>query len=145
MKIMIEIIPHKNQRYDTAGDWQLDIDPADPDWPKGGELLTIRVSDTGDWKSNMLVAIHELAEAVLCKAHGVTGEQVDAWDMGPGRAMKEPGNDHRAPHFNEHSVAEYIEHALARELISWPEHEKNLDKLEWKDEKDTGISHASKR
>ncbi len=142
MKIIIEVIPHKSQRYDTCGDWQ---------WTEFVEgtsalpyaALRIRVSDTGNWRSNMLIACHELVEAVLCKAHGITGEQVDAWDItGPGKYLDEPGDHANSPYRWEHCVAEQVERMLAREMIAWQEHEAHIAELERKDENLTGSSLA---
>ena len=73
-RIFIETIPHSKQRYETCGDWW---------WDDDGETLQIRVSDTGDWRYNAAVAIHELTEVLLCRDHGVSQEAADGFDMGP--------------------------------------------------------------
>jgi hypothetical protein len=56
MKIVIETIPHLDQRYKTCGDWFYE-----------GEDLHIKVSDLKDWKKEATIAVHELVEAILCK------------------------------------------------------------------------------
>jgi hypothetical protein len=120
-RIVIEVIPHKDQRYPTAGDWQFHPEL---------DGLRIRVSDTGDARSNMLVALHEMVEALLCREHGVSGDVVDAWDMGPGAEMDEPGDDPSAPYHVEHRVADVVERLVAIEMISWQQHERNIEKLD---------------
>ena len=64
----------------------------------------MRVSALTDWRHSALIAVHELVEALLCKAHGVTTEAVDTWDMGPGHELDEPGDDPRAPYHREHEL-----------------------------------------
>ena len=109
MEIHIKTIPHGEQRYSTTGDWW---------W--AGETLEMRVSVLGDWRYSVLIALHELVEALLCKAHGVTTDAVDAWDMGPGANLEEPGDDPRAPYHREHDAASALERMLAHEFgIDW--------------------------
>ena len=69
MKVTIEVIPNNQQRYSTCGDWQWD-----------GDNLTISVSKMGDWRYEMLVAFHELAECLICRHRGIQQEQVDDFD-----------------------------------------------------------------
>jgi len=83
----------------------------------------------------MLIAVHELVEAILCKAHGVSQETVDKWDMGTGKALQEPGNDPRAPYHAEHVVAEGVEAIVGSHLkIEWLEHTHNVWNLELPDD-----------
>lgn len=105
-KITISVIPHTQQRYDTIGDWKLT-----------GSSLRISVSDTGDGRANACLAIHELVEALLCAARGISTDVVDEFDIrGPGASLDEPGDDPRAPYYNEHQVATLIENHLRTEL-----------------------------
>lgn len=69
-KIVIEVIPHGYHRLPNSlgGDWFFDA----------SGNLTVRVSDMGDWRYNFLLARHELDEAMLCLAAGITTEMVDA-------------------------------------------------------------------
>lgn len=112
MKILIETIPHDKQRYPTVGDWESTDPPG-----SGDSQLRIRVSETGDWKYNALIAVHELVEALLCKSAGISGEQVDQFDKtflarsGPGPL--EPGDDPNAPYHIQHSIATTMENVLA--------------------------------
>ena len=113
MRIHIETIPHQEQRYSTTGDW----------WWAGDNTLELRVSDLGDWRHSALIALHELVEAWLCKAHGITTEMVDQWDMGPGAALEDPAADPRAPYHQEHDAAEAIERLLAHIFdVNWDEY-----------------------
>ena len=100
--IIVDVIPHSTQRYNTVGDWYFSL--------KEGELV-IKVSETGNWKWNMCIALHELTEAIACTADGVTQEQVDEFDKSwkPNFGYEEPGEDPRAPYFEEHGFASRIE------------------------------------
>ena len=102
------------------GDWWWDPD----------DTLQMRVSTLPDWRYSMLIAIHELIEALLCRAHGVTAEAVDAWDMGPGKEMDEPGDDPRAPYHREHDFALCLERLLAHEIgVDWNAYGDAVDAL----------------
>ena len=126
MKIEITIIPHKAQRYSTSGDWYFH-----------NGIMKINVSATGDWRMEMLVAVHELVEALVCTSRGITQHQVDAWDgafeaaRGNARPTTgEPGDDPKAPYRREHRFAEKVERLLAKELgVDWRKYGKTLDKL----------------
>ncbi len=119
MRILIESIPHKDQRYPTVGDWWTDIQ---------GDLH-IRVSQMQDPKHMQLVAIHELIEALLCKATHVDQIEVDRFDQtytGDG----EPGDDPRAPYYQQHQVASGIEQLLATLMnVRWLAYGRAVDAL----------------
>lgn len=127
-RIIIDFIPHKDQRYDTCGDWIFNDDIGK------GDYLVIKVSETIDWRSSALVAVHELIEAILCKHAGITSEQVDAFDIGwksPGPPIEEPGDDPRSPYFHQHQFATEIEEYLCNQLdYSWYAHQMSVDELE---------------
>ena len=119
MKIIIETIPHKDQRYPTVGDWQF----------LGDELL-IRVSEMGDWKKEALVGIHELVEALLCKSRGITQEEVDKFDMAYKGEDMDPGNDPHAPYNEQHFIASAFEESLQEDLsVDEEDYENAIDKL----------------
>src|ERR1035437_9917736 len=105
MNVKIEVIDHKKQRYSTCGDWffqptitctncYLEIAvggelPPPITCPvcaknlnkaKKGELLRIRVSKLSDWRREMLVAFHELAEVLICKHRNISQASVDRFD-----------------------------------------------------------------
>src|SRR5437016_14188333 len=108
MKIVIETIQHKEQRYDTIGDWQwiLNDDPY---------TLRIKVSDTGDWKMNALIARHELDEALICLSNGISGKEVDEYDFKHPEAGSDCFSDNMdAPYFEAHNDALAFEWQMAR-------------------------------
>jgi hypothetical protein len=120
MKIIIESIPHLQQRYNTVGDWWFDPDGT----------LQIRVSEAADERHAFLVAFHELVEVTLCKERGITQAQVDMFDM----AFKdegEPGDDKLAPYYREHQFAMGMERLMAAEMgVDWVHYEAGLDALD---------------
>lgn len=125
MNVKIEIIPHEQQRYPTVGDWLFE--------PNGD--LTIRVSKLSDWRKEMLVAIHELVEVVLCKHDGVAQETVDKFDITYEKDRKdgnddEPGDDPGSPYMEQHCVATGVERVLAARLgVCWRQYEDELYNL----------------
>lgn len=118
MKIVIETIPHNCQRYDTVGDWDFK-----------DETLFIRVSETGNWKYECLVGLHEMIEALLCKDRKISEREVTEFDMkftGKG----EPGRNKHAPYRREHNFATKLEKRMAAELfVAWGKYEDTLDDL----------------
>lgn len=121
MKIIIEVIPHKDQRYETCGDWQWQNDD-----------LHIKVSRSSSWKTDALVAIHELIEAMICLNDGIDEDRVDRFDLMFERSGKsgEPGDDPRAPYYEAHQFATAIERLVCQRLdLPWHVHEKNIDAL----------------
>lgn len=126
MRIVIETIPHKDQRYPTIGDW----------YYESGGTLCIRVSQLSDWRREMLVAVHELVEVLTCKYDGVTQEQVDEFDMEyeKNRAKddveSEPGDDPKAPYVNQHCLATGIERILAQQWgVKWNEYADEIESM----------------
>ncbi len=119
MQITIETIPHENQRYPTCGDW-LFVDP---------NHLRIRVSELGDWRKEAAVAVHELVEAVLCRAAGVPGTLVDAFDKAYD-GIDEPGDEADAPYREQHCFATAVERMLIAALgVPWAEYDAAVEKL----------------
>lgn len=125
MRIVICTIPHTEQRYATAGDYQrLD----DTTWE-------IRVSDTGDLRHNLLIAVHELVEMMLCHNEGITDEMIDSWDLAfkPTERYDEPGDHPDAPYFKQHRRAELIERFFASWLgVDWKTYENRINNLKWR-------------
>lgn len=99
-RIYITVVPHAQQRYDTVGDWTVD-----------GRDWIITVSDTGNWKANVLIALHELVEMTLCFDRGITAQQVDNFDLKwiSHNGIAEPGNDPQCPYEEQHRRASMIE------------------------------------
>jgi hypothetical protein len=123
MRIIIESIPHSQQRYDTYGDWQFI-----------GDELIIKVSEFPFPEQKIdqntityLIGLHEMIEAILCQKDGVTEQQVDEWDKSHPE-LEEPGEDSRAPYFIQHQIASGFERGLCKFLgLSWEEYEKLLE------------------
>jgi hypothetical protein len=120
VRVVIQSIPHAEQRYDTVGDW-ITV-PEDP-------TLAIRVSELSDWREMALVALHEFVEAVLCDHMGITSEAVDEFDQkwsGDG----EPGDDPAAPYYRQHRIATTIERLIAEQLqVDWDEYGRHIEEL----------------
>lgn len=119
MKIIVETIPHKAQRYATVGDW---FDLADG-------TKVILVSAMGDPKMEMLVAIHELIEQALCDARRIAETNVKAFDEAyPDH--DDPGSLPAAPYHREHMFAEYIERLVAAQLgVDWDRYSNRVKAL----------------
>lgn len=118
-KIIIETIPDKVQRYNTVGDYYFD---------EAGNRL-IMVSDLANWKYELLIAVHELVEASLCKDRGITDAAIDEFDFAfeeartVNKKTTEPGDEPDAPYFEEHQFASKVEKMLAAELnVNWDEY-----------------------
>jgi hypothetical protein len=122
MNITIQTVPHSQQRYDTAGDWFYI-----------GDDLCIRVSKLSDWRHEMLLAVHELYEAILCEQDGVTQKAVDDFDSAfslQPSALGEPGDSPNAPYRVQHFRSTNIERQLADHLgVNWPEYEAEINAL----------------
>jgi len=123
-KVIVEAIPHVNQRYNTIGDWFFN---------KDNGILWIRVSDLGDSRYNHLVAFHEYAEAMLCIHRGIDEKAITIFDMtyerervkGNPDTQGEPGDHKKAPYRKEHFFATNVERLLAAELeVDWEDYDK---------------------
>jgi hypothetical protein len=124
MNIAIIIIPHAEQRYPTVGDWFF-----------LGDDLQIRVSKLSDWRYEMLVARHELDEAILCEHEGITQKVVDDFDEKFEAARtanddSEPGDSPLAPYRRPHFRATTNERIMADALgVNWQEYEAELNSM----------------
>ena len=113
----------QDMRYASVGDWIIK-----------DEELVIYVADTGNWKYNMAVAIHEQVEALACHAQGITTKQVDDFDL-PWEehdGLYEPGEDPHAPYHKQHMSSMAIEEILYEPHmldINSDDFEAALDKL----------------
>ena len=125
MKIIIETIPHQEQRYTTVGDWFYEVDGT----------LHIKVSELSDKRREVLIAVHELVEVLLCEQAGIGQLAVDEFDKHyeANRApdnFDEPGDDPTAPYVRQHCLATSVERLMAAEMgVNWKEYEEELDKL----------------
>ena len=115
---MIKIItrPDDQMRYSTAGDWYHD-----------GDTLSIDVVEQNDPRHSLLIAIHELVEALLCAHNGVTQETVDHWDMILCADSDEPADVPHCPYAREHQTAEVIERIMAQALgVDWIDYTRSI-------------------
>lgn len=126
-KIIIRTIDPNNQRYFTCGDWLYDAED---------DVIEIRVSNMPDWRSELAVAIHEAVEAVACVEKEISEVDVTKFDLkfederGAGQQTEtaEPGDDKRAPYFEQHKAATFVEKEVCGQLsLSWIEHERNVN------------------
>jgi hypothetical protein len=118
LKIDIQTIPHRFQRYDTIGDWT------------GNERhRMIFISEMGNNDYEFLIAFHELVEQALCLKRGITDEEVTTFDKEYTKDL-EPGASPDAPYYKEHQFATKIEKMMCKELgISWGKYNTNLDEF----------------
>lgn len=128
MKIVIETLPHKHQRYETVGDWYRD----------GKGTLHIKVSETDNDLFNILVGLHELVEVIQCEQLGISDEVVTAFDrnfereraLGQHDELAEPGDSPSAPYNKQHIFATQIERDVADQLgVKWNEYESAINSL----------------
>lgn len=123
-RVVIKFIKHETQRYPTCGDWEL-----------FGKSLIISVSRMEDVRHMLLVAIHELEEALICFHQGVTQEQVDEFDIQFEAKREEgnneePGGDPQAPYYDAHQFASRHEKELAKKLeVDWETYEAEINAL----------------
>ena len=126
MFVDIKIIPHKEQRYETVGDWFFNPD---------NSRLTIRVSNMQNAKYEFLVALHEQVEAMLCLERKINEKDITLFDMvyeaeRQEGDFSEPGDSSNAPYKKEHFFATNIERLMALELgVSWEDYEKAVNSL----------------
>ncbi len=120
-KIVIESVPHKNQRYPTVGDW----------FERKG-VQRFCVSKMPDWRWEFLVVIHELIEWALCRHEGIPEKPITAFDeqfekkrkLGYYHIEDEPGDHPDAPYRRQHFLATSIERILAFALhVDWAQYE----------------------
>ena len=124
-KIEIELVGHKDQRYETVGDYYLTEDGT----------MKIRCSRMDDVRHSFLVAVHELVEVLLVGQDGVKEEDITAFDVTFERAREpgnidEPGDDPSAPYVRQHCFATAVERMMCAALgCSWKEYDAAVNAL----------------
>ena len=114
MRIEVKTVDPSAMRYPTAGDWE---------WLPDGALMLTVPEYGGNDVSVLLVAIHEMIEAYLCKRDGVTDEMVTKWDT-DNPLLEEPGDDLAAPYHKQHVIAMAIEKECATATrTDWKAHD----------------------
>ena len=121
----VTTIPHEHHRYPTVGDYTTD----------GFDNVHFRVSILGNWRFELLVAVHEIVEKYLTMEAGVKEEDIDAFDIIYEANRKpdddsEPGDHLGAPYYKQHQIATRVERFLAGELgVDWDVYEKVINSL----------------
>ncbi|MCX6822326.1 MAG: hypothetical protein NTW30_06135 [Candidatus Aenigmarchaeota archaeon] len=106
--IYYETIKHKDQRYDTLGDYF-----------KGDYCTEFYVSQCKNADYEFMILIHELTEWYLCQKRGIKNKDIDKFDM-THLELEDPGRSKEAPYHKEHMFAERIEKLICKELgIKW--------------------------
>ena len=127
-QINIKIIPHKEQRYNTAGDYFLE---------KG--VWQFRISEMENIFYEMFVLFHELWEwfrAVVI--NGVHEEDISVFDIDTvfeidPKNGNNPGRSKFAPYHSEHLEATSLERFLIKKCkMDLDEYNQSFEKLKWK-------------
>lgn len=129
MNIQVKIIDNESHRTAIGGgkitgaDWYFD--------EKGN--LQVRISKMSDERYEMALALHEIAEALLCHLNGVTVEDVDRFDTkydDTHDAENNAGDDPSAPYAIEHNFATAIERIfVGAAKFNWEIYDQELEKL----------------
>lgn len=118
LRLDVKTIPHKDQRYDTAGDW----------YDENG-TFHFRISDCKNRKYEWLLAIHEIMERALCDVNGVSADAVDKFDKNF-HGSGEPGDSKRSPYRTEHCFATAVERMVCAAMgVSWAEYDDFVSRL----------------
>jgi len=124
MNICIKTIPHKEQRYETVGDYFYE-----------GKTLCIRVSEMSDWRYEMLVVVHELVELFIVKHQKIPFKKIDTFDILFEKTRRkgsaaEPGDSPYAPYRFAHCVATGVERMLAAVMgVIWQDYDHEINSL----------------
>jgi len=122
-KIIIETISHNKNRYDTVGDYY----KIGKDWRITSSKMTADME--------FCVIIHELVEWYLTQKRGIKEKDITSFDIQFEKNRKkcnldEPGDDKRAPYYNEHQIATLFEKEMARFLkVNWKKYTNTVNKL----------------
>lgn len=121
MNIIIRTIPREEMRPEVDGaDWFFD---------SVGDLH-VRVCPMSDWRYEVLLAIHEATEALMCKHNGVSQAVVDAFDQEYDKthaADLNGGDEPAAPYKLEHTFATAIERIMAGAMkVDWKTYDDEL-------------------
>lgn len=123
MKIVIETILHKEQAYETVGNYVFD---------KKRDTYFITVSKSGNKIYDFAVMIHELWELALVLIRNIPINEIDEFDMTyiANGGKGEPGDEVDAPYRDEHCSATGIERLfIAENKIAWKDYDDTLNKL----------------
>lgn len=124
--ITIDNIIHKEQRYDSCGDYEEYSD---------GNFCDITVSRLSDWRYEALIASHELLEYIIVKYQKIPLNKIDEFDIQFEKNRKkgntdEPGDDPKAPYHKAHKFSTMVEQLLAQMLkVKWSVYDKEVNSL----------------
>ena len=129
MNIHILTVPNeqiKERHGFTGADW----------WFEGNGDLHVRVAaELEDWREAMALAMHEAAEALMCRHLGVTVQQVDDYDEKferehPGDGTTNVGDISDCPYRLPHNAATAVERVLTTVLdVPWQAYDDRLAAL----------------
>ena len=126
MDICIKTIPNSEHRPGIAGgDWYFDSEGN----------LQIRVSKMSDERYELALGLHEMVEAILCRAAGITVAMVDKSDMDmikkyPDNNGLNGGDEPGECYAKQHSFATAAERILTAELgVCWRQYDDELGAL----------------
>ena len=122
--VIIKTVPNseiKKRKGFTGADWWFDPDGT----------IQIRVAEElPDWRERAALALHELAEILMCKHDGVTVEMVDDFDaihQENGEHGLNAGDEPDAPYRVQHTMATAIERVFAGHVgIDWKGYDERL-------------------
>jgi hypothetical protein len=129
MNVHILTVPNdeiKVRKGFTGADWWFD---------DRGDLQVRVATELEDWREAMALAIHEAAEALMCKHLGITGAQVDEYDSKfeqehPGDGTTNVGDIHDCPYRIPHNAATAMERTLTTVLdVPWQDYDDRLSAL----------------
>jgi hypothetical protein len=139
LDILIQTVPHKEQKYNTIGNYESTVLGMEKKVELTPGQVIITVSDMGDWRKEICVALHELFEvATACWKNGIKDEDIvkfDNWyevlaEQGKVLADSEPGDSPNAPYYAYHKMATMVEYALLVSLgVTEAEYEETMMKL----------------
>lgn len=125
--------PVKEMRYNTAGDWTvLEYKPPINDVKTQGVEVTVTTAETGNWRYDALLQVHELIEAILCINNNVQEEDVSKFDMSrePDGPDGDCGDDPLAPYSKEHCFATAVERMLCAAMgVEWDDYESRVSEV----------------
>lgn len=146
--IDINVVDHKTQKYDTCGDYFIEItNQREISLAKSLhhlevtpiKKLNVRVSKLGDWRYEALIVIHELIEYFIVSHEGVQLETIDEFDrkfesvrtlMPDMIGDQEPGDMTTAPYHQAHVFATNIERQIAIALnVDWDDYNEKVNGL----------------
>lgn len=118
--IIYYTIPHKEQRYDSAGDYTSE---------EGNDYYSVSKLPQG-WRAELAVFVHEMVEFQLCKEAKIKEEDITKFDIESGHP--DPGTLKESPYYEQHKIATKIEKYIIKQLgLDWEKYDKSFDRLKY--------------